>query len=111
MESRSTSQRRVTTQQPVHTGGGETTNGIIPSIERVQACDAKTVGHEALGHSMWGHPNGSADGNGIGLQDLIDSIRRKFKPDGSPTGSAYHRTVYKFYAAKWRAEAKRLARI
>jgi hypothetical protein len=36
-----------------------------PSIEDKGSCDVTTVGHEALGHSMWGHDNGDGDGNGI----------------------------------------------
>ncbi len=41
---------------------------IAPSIEDTNACTAGTVGHEALGHSMFGHPNGASDGHGIGLE-------------------------------------------
>lgn len=40
-----------------------------PSIEQKGACDKDTIGHEAQGHSQWGHPNGSGDGKGIGLGD------------------------------------------
>ncbi len=48
--------------------GTESAGGVAaPSIEKSGACDTGTVGHEALGHSMWGHPNGSADGHGIGV--------------------------------------------
>ncbi len=41
--------------------------GVAVSIEDNASCNAKTVGHEALGHSQFGHPNGASDGHGIGI--------------------------------------------
>lgn len=50
-------------------GGSSTGSSIAPSIEDKGSCTAGTVGHEAIGHSMFGHPNGGEDGHGIGLAE------------------------------------------
>ena len=49
-----------------------TAGGATGSIEDRDACDAGTVSHEAIGHSMFGHPNGKGDGHGIGFDDGPD---------------------------------------
>lgn len=41
--------------------------GVAVSIEDAGSCDSGTVGHEALGHSQFGHPNGQSSGHAIGL--------------------------------------------
>lgn len=51
--------------------GGATTSGVAPSIEDKGSCNAGVVGHEAIGHSQFGHPNGASDGNGIGLNKTV----------------------------------------
>jgi hypothetical protein len=52
-------------QKDMNNSGGS--DGVLPSIEEGSSCSPGIVGHEALGHSMWGHPNGESDGNGIGF--------------------------------------------
>ncbi len=49
-----------------HGGGGSAAGGVAaPSIEDAGKCDTSTVGHEALGHSQFGHPNGEGSGHAI----------------------------------------------
>lgn len=59
------------TRQRLQQSGGSTLaefsgGGSAPSIERPDACTAGVVAHESQGHSQFGQPNGSVDGNGIG---------------------------------------------
>lgn len=49
--------------------GKGSVGGMASSIEDAGNCSSGTVGHEALGHSQFGHPNGASDGNGIGLSE------------------------------------------
>jgi hypothetical protein len=59
-------------QRAKTSGGGEVSGSAgaagqaVPSIEDSGSCNATTVAHEAQGHSMFGWPNGSAAGMGIG---------------------------------------------
>lgn len=48
--------------------GDNAGNDIAPSIEDREGCTASIANHEAIGHSMFGHPNGKGDGNGIGVK-------------------------------------------
>lgn len=57
-----------------------------PSIEKIGACNPGVVTHEAQGHGQWGHPNGSKDGNGIGLDD---PATRGGGAEGSGTGATW----------------------
>ncbi len=50
-------------------GAGGGSSPIAPSIEDLGACTNSVVSHEAIGHSMFGHPNGKGDGFGIGFEE------------------------------------------
>jgi hypothetical protein len=59
--------RKLAEKEPKASGGE------ADSIEDRDNCDAKTIGHEALGHGQFGYPNGTGSGNGIGLSIKGDS--------------------------------------
>jgi hypothetical protein len=52
-----------------------------PSIEDIGACTGDIVGHEAIGHSEMGMPNGKSHGKGIGLPSP------GYTGDGAPPGA------------------------
>lgn len=64
-------QKRLQDIEGHNKGGGanNSSSSIAPSIEDSGACTTATVSHEAIGHSMFGHPNGAEDGFGIGFQE------------------------------------------
>ncbi len=63
-------------------GTASSSSPIAPSIEDSRACNYQIVSHEAIGHSMFGHPNGTGDGFGIGFEKDQKGMGTSWDNDG-----------------------------